>query len=69
DLPHPLKHPAKFLKHRLSALLPPPLPGMPAFTPVRRTVPLQNCEGCDRAFRATEPGHCRDCRSELAEAA
>ncbi|QNE76959.1 hypothetical protein F0344_22160 [Streptomyces finlayi] len=69
DLPHPLKHPAKLLRHRLTALLPPPLPGSPVHTPVRRTVPLQNCEGCDRAFRSTEPGHCRDCRSELARAA
>ncbi|WP_328911395.1 helix-turn-helix domain-containing protein [Streptomyces sp. NBC_00234] len=69
DLPHPLKHPAKLLKHRLTALLPPPLPGASVFTPVRRPVPLQNCDGCDRAFRATEPGHCRDCRIDLREAA
>ncbi|MGW3413894.1 hypothetical protein [Streptomyces sp. NPDC000888] len=27
-------------------------------------VPLQTCDGCDRAFRAPAPGHCRDCRSE-----
>ena len=57
------------LKHRLTALLPPPLPGASVFTPVRRPVPLQNCDGCDRAFRATEPGHCRDCRIDLREAA
>ncbi|MFC9247198.1 hypothetical protein ACFT7S_25340 [Streptomyces sp. NPDC057136] len=69
DLPHPLKHPTKLLKHRLTALLPPPLPGASVFTPVRRAVPLQNCEGCDRAFRSTEPGHCRDCRIDLREAA
>ncbi|MDX3456130.1 hypothetical protein PV396_30025 [Streptomyces sp. ME02-8801-2C] len=24
---------------------------------------MQNCDGCDRAFRAAEPGRCRDCRS------
>ncbi|MEU8677166.1 hypothetical protein [Streptomyces sp. NPDC048560] len=69
DLPVPLKHPAKLLKHRLTALLPPPLPGASVLTPVRRTVPLQNCEGCDRAFRSTEAGHCRDCRGDLREAA
>ncbi|WP_246353538.1 helix-turn-helix domain-containing protein [Streptomyces fulvorobeus] len=69
DLPHPLKHPAKLLKHRLTALLPPPLPGTSAITPARRTVPLQNCDGCDRAFRSTEPGHCRDCRYDLQAAA
>jgi hypothetical protein len=25
------------------------------------TVPWQTCDGCERAFRAAEPGHCRDC--------
>ncbi|WP_432095931.1 translation initiation factor IF-2 [Streptomyces sp. bgisy100] len=24
--------------------------------------PLQNCDGCDRAFRSPRPGKCRDCR-------
>ncbi|MET7742750.1 hypothetical protein [Streptomyces sp. NPDC005385] len=33
--------------------------------PADRTVvhPFQTCEGCERAFRAPAPGHCRDCRS------
>lgn len=27
-----------------------------------RVNPMQNCPGCDRGFRAPEPGPCRDCR-------
>ncbi|MFF2223120.1 hypothetical protein ACFVV7_07405 [Streptomyces globisporus] len=55
DPPVPLRHPAKLLRHRLAALLPPPLP---AAVPV---VPLQNCDDCDRAFRSSVPGRCRGC--------
>ncbi|MFC9947326.1 helix-turn-helix domain-containing protein [Streptomyces pratensis] len=65
DLPIPVRHPAKFVRSRITALLPPPLPGTADLTPPRRKViviPLQNCDICDRAFRATAPGHCRDCR-------
>ncbi|MFF3174893.1 helix-turn-helix domain-containing protein [Streptomyces sp. NPDC057900] len=65
DLPVPLKHPAKLLRHRITTRLPAPLPGTADLTAPRRKVvviPLQNCETCERAFRATEPGHCRDCR-------
>ncbi|MFI6728995.1 helix-turn-helix domain-containing protein [Streptomyces atratus] len=69
DLPEPLTHPAGLLAHRLTALLPPPLPTAPAREAVPRPEPLQNCDGCDRAFRAPEPGHCRECRSDLMEAA
>ncbi|WP_246101255.1 helix-turn-helix domain-containing protein [Streptomyces cyaneus] len=59
----PIQNPAAFLAHRLEALLPPPLPApAPHPTPVR-PVPLQTCEGCDRAFRSPQPGRCRDCRS------
>ncbi|MEV2244739.1 helix-turn-helix domain-containing protein [Streptomyces sp. NPDC049970] len=67
DLPVPLKHPAKLLRHRITALLPPPLPGAEALVLVRPDViviPLQNCDRCDRAFRSRHPGHCRDCRTE-----
>lgn len=53
------RHPAALLAHRLSALLPPPPLATPAPT-IRH--PLQNCEACDRAFRAPEPGRCRACR-------
>ncbi|MFE7456095.1 hypothetical protein [Streptomyces sp. NPDC057554] len=55
DPPVPLRHPAKLLRHRLTVLLPPPLP---VAAPV---VPLQNCEDCDRAFRSSVPGVCRGC--------
>lgn len=57
DPPVPLRHPAKLLRHRLIALLPPPLP---VAEPV---VPLQTCDACDRAFRSAVPGCCRECRA------
>lgn len=47
----PIHHPVALLAHRLTVLLPPPLPAS-----------LKNCDCCDRAFRAREPGLCRDCR-------
>ncbi|CAD5956411.1 protein of unknown function [Streptomyces sp. KY75] len=76
DLPKPPKYPAKIVRHRLTVLLPPPLPGAEELAPaVRRPLvspppppPPQNCDGCDRAFRSSEPGHCRGCR-DLAAAA
>lgn len=71
DLPKPPKYPAKIVRHRLTVLLPPPLPGAEELAPaVRRplVIPFQNCDGCDRAFRSSEPGHCRGCR-DLAAAA
>lgn len=70
-----LSSPARFLAHRLWELLAPPLvlspmgpgvseasapdPGPP------RPLPMVDCEGgCNRAFRAPEPGAwCRDCRA------
>ncbi|MFJ8404971.1 hypothetical protein ACIQ9K_31435 [Streptomyces microflavus] len=56
NAPEPVKYPYQFVKHRLTALLPPP--------PHRTTVtPFQTCDGCERAFRAPTPGHCRDCRT------
>lgn len=55
DPPVPLRHPAKLVRHRLIALLPPPVP---AAVPV---VPLQNCDDCDRAFRSPVPGCCGEC--------
>ncbi|MEU3155777.1 hypothetical protein ABZ688_36055, partial [Streptomyces fimicarius] len=55
DPPVPLRHPAKLLRHRLIALLPPP---RPAAAPV---VPLQTCDDCDRAFRSSVPGYCGEC--------
>ncbi|MFJ8750596.1 helix-turn-helix domain-containing protein [Streptomyces sp. NPDC102441] len=72
DLPVPLKHPAKLLRHRITTLLPPPLPGaheLKAARPGVIVIPLQNCDRCDRAFRSRHPGHCRDCRTDLPTAA
>ncbi|CAM5321527.1 hypothetical protein SBADM41S_10728 [Streptomyces badius] len=60
DPPVPLRHPAKLLRHRLATLLPPPLPA------AEPTVPLQNCDDCDRAFRSSVPGCCRGCRDARA---
>ncbi|MFI6639252.1 helix-turn-helix domain-containing protein [Streptomyces sp. NPDC050504] len=57
SLPDDLRHPAGLLAHRLTTLLPPRLPTPPGPPP-----PLQNCEGCDRAFRSPTPGHCATCR-------
>ncbi|QDQ16383.1 helix-turn-helix domain-containing protein [Streptomyces spectabilis] len=54
-----IRHPAALLAHRLTALLPGPLPDR---RPVPPPDPLQTCEGCDRAFRSARPGRCRDCR-------
>ncbi|UPT44086.1 hypothetical protein [Streptomyces sp. WAC00303] len=62
DPPVPLRHPAKLVRHRLIALLPPPVP---APVPV---VPLQNCDDCDRAFRSPVPGCCGECRDVRAYA-
>ncbi|MFJ6510556.1 hypothetical protein ACIQMO_09970 [Streptomyces sp. NPDC091406] len=72
DPPQPLRHPAKLLRHRLTALLPPPLPGAHDLAvPARRitVTPFQTCDGCERAFRSPTPGHCRDCRTDHAQAA
>lgn len=59
----PIHHPAALLAHRLTEFLPPPLPAAP--TPSRPD-PLHNCDQCDRAFRAPQPGHCRSCTASLA---
>ncbi|MGW0469471.1 helix-turn-helix domain-containing protein [Streptomyces sp. NPDC003027] len=58
-----IRWPARLLAHRLREWLPPALPPAPT-NPAERTgpLPMQTCEGCDRAFRAAAPGKCRDCR-------
>ncbi|NUV89736.1 hypothetical protein G6W61_26590 [Streptomyces sp. KAI-26] len=70
ELPQPVKYPAKFVRHRLTALLPPPLPGTEELTPARTTlvIPMQNCEGCERGYRSRVPGHCRGCQAQLSAA-
>ncbi|WP_406716596.1 hypothetical protein [Streptomyces althioticus] len=57
-----LTRPAGLLAFRLRETpLPAPSPPEPVARPA--VPPLQTCDGCDRAFRAPAPGHCRDCRS------
>ncbi|AZM76637.1 helix-turn-helix domain-containing protein [Streptomyces sp. KPB2] len=65
NLPNePLIRPAALLAHRLTAQLPPPPPfRTPAPPALERRHPLQTCDGCDRAFRAPQPGRCRECRT------
>ncbi|MFD7294867.1 helix-turn-helix domain-containing protein [Streptomyces sp. NPDC059897] len=60
----PIRYPAALMAHRLTAFLPPELPPKPEplpGPPAPRRLPLQNCDGCDRAFRAAGPGACRAC--------
>lgn len=59
DLPASVRRPAGLVRNRLTAHLPPPLPDT-----TEPAVPLQDCDRCDRVFRAPEPGHCRDCRTD-----
>jgi hypothetical protein len=54
-----LHHPAGLLRHRLTELLPPPLPASPPGP--SRPDPFQTCDACDLAFRAPEPGLCGGC--------
>ncbi|RVU24477.1 helix-turn-helix domain-containing protein [Streptomyces antnestii] len=66
----PLRNPAALLSHRLTELLPPPLPpSTPTPPPPPRPAPLQNCNGCDRAFRSATAGKCRSCQDATQEAA
>lgn len=65
--PGEITHPAALVAYRLRELRPPALPTSPAAPRgPARPEPMQVCEGCDRGFRAPEPGHCRDCRNGTA---
>ncbi|MEU0215256.1 hypothetical protein ABZ281_09060 [Streptomyces sp. NPDC006265] len=60
--------PASVLAFRLRET-PLPLPSPAPLPPsVERpaVLPFQTCDGCERAFRAPERGHCRTCRDRLA---
>ncbi|MFD6495658.1 hypothetical protein [Streptomyces sp. NPDC060188] len=61
---HFMGRPSGLLAFRLRET-PLPIPVRAPQLPPDRTVvhPFQTCEGCERAFRAPTPGHCRDCRS------
>ncbi|MDX6315260.1 MAG: hypothetical protein QOF44_4724 [Streptomyces sp.] len=59
--------PAGLIAWRLRELMPPALPAAPPQGPARPE-PMQACEGCERGFRAPEPGRCRDCREDAAAA-
>ncbi|MFC5953105.1 hypothetical protein ACFP51_00950 [Streptomyces pratens] len=62
---HFLARPAAILAFRLRETplpAPPPAP-LPSFAERPALSPFQTCDGCERAFRAPEPGQrCRDCR-------
>jgi hypothetical protein len=70
DLPGPLlRRPAGLIAYRLGHLK--PVEAAPLPSPQdqrRRIVPMQNCEGCDRGYRAEHPGLCRDCATVSAAA-
>ncbi|MPY52397.1 hypothetical protein [Streptomyces acidicola] len=58
--------PARVLAYRLREV--PIATAVPAAAPdtppaQRAVLPWQTCDGCERAFRASEPSRCRDCRS------
>ncbi|MCH0557519.1 helix-turn-helix domain-containing protein [Streptomyces sp. MUM 16J] len=65
----PLCRPAALLAHRLATRLPPVPPFRAPEPPPPVRHPLQNCDGCDHAFRSPTPGLCPGCRSDLPEAA
>ncbi|MFB7254330.1 hypothetical protein [Streptomyces nojiriensis] len=60
--PIPIHHPPRFLEHRLTTLLPPPLPVSVPEPQRPRPAPLITCDGCERAFRSHVPdARCGDC--------
>ncbi|MGW7355750.1 helix-turn-helix domain-containing protein [Streptomyces sp. NPDC054802] len=61
--PGPIHRPAALLGYRLHAMLPPPLPAAPVAV---RPDPMQNCDACDRGFRAAAPGCCPECAANAA---
>lgn len=70
DLPGPvLRKPAGLIAYRLGHLKPveaAPLPSPQDQRP--NVVPMQNCDACDRGYRAEHPGRCRDCATVSAAA-
>ncbi|MCX5377794.1 helix-turn-helix domain-containing protein [Streptomyces sp. NBC_00091] len=64
DLPADLRRPAALIGYRLREGIPPRMPAPAPAPQARRPDPMQNCDGCDRAFRAPAPGRCRECPPE-----
>ncbi len=62
-----LTRPAGILAFRLreTPLPAPPRVPLPPASDRPAVLPFQTCDGCERAFRAPTPGHCRDCRGHL----
>lgn len=67
DLPADLRNPAGLIAYRLATQVPPRLGPRPVGPAAARPDPMQNCDGCERAFRAPRPGRCRDCPEEPGE--
>ncbi|MEU0189329.1 hypothetical protein ABZ250_05620 [Streptomyces afghaniensis] len=59
--------PASVLAFRLRETPLPAPPAIPLTPSVGRpaALPFQTCDGCERAFRAPEPGYCRGCRDRF----
>ncbi|MFE1266676.1 hypothetical protein [Streptomyces sp. NPDC058758] len=57
----PIRRPAAFLAHRLTAHLPPAPPLGAPLTAARPVHPLLHCEVCDTCFRAPHPTPCPAC--------
>ncbi len=71
--PVPIHHPARFLEHRLTTHLPPPLPAhsLSRATTRSRPLPLVSCNRCELAIRSHVPegkALCDDCQADQAEA-
>jgi hypothetical protein len=70
DLPGPLlRRPAGLIAYRLGHLKPVEAAPLRSSQGQRSdVVPMQNCDACDRGYRAEHPGLCRDCAMESAAA-
>jgi hypothetical protein len=60
-----VRRPAGLLAYRLENLKPVDAEPLRSHT----VLPMQNCDACDRGFRAEHPGWCRDCAADSASAA